>query len=84
MNMKTTHEIWSYLNEKYGTVSNDDDDDDEPKEKAHECVEHDHNLVIVEDCSTSWSSVDDDDVSTTSSLDKVDGDVPSDANDDSI
>ena len=47
-------------------------------------VEHDHNLVIVEDCSTSWSSDDDDDVSSTSSLDKVDGDVPSDANDDSI
>jgi hypothetical protein len=37
--------------------------------------------VIVEDCSTSWSS-DDDDVSTTSSLDKMNGDAPSDANDD--
>ena len=23
MNMKTVHEIWSYLNEKYGTVSNE-------------------------------------------------------------
>ena len=39
----------------------------------HECVEHDHNLVIVEDYSASWSS-DDDDRSTTSSLDKVDSD----------
>ena len=43
-------------------------------------VEHDHDLVIVEDCSTSWSS-DDDDVSTTSSLDKVVDDATSDAND---
>ena len=40
MNMKTAHEIWSYLNEKYGMVSNDD----EPKEEAHECVEHNHDL----------------------------------------
>ena len=44
-------------------------------------VEHDHNLVIVEDCSTSWSS-DDDDRSTISSLDKIDDDATSDANDD--
>jgi hypothetical protein len=81
IDMITTHEIWSYLNEKYGTVSNDDDDDDdEPKEKAHEDVEHDHNLVIVEDCSTSWSS--DDDVYTRRSLDKIDDDATSDANDD--
>ena len=58
-------------------VSNDDD---EPKEEAHEDVEHCHNSVIVEDCSTSWSS-DDDDVTTTSSLDKVDDDATSDAND---
>ena len=29
IDMKTTHEIWSYLNEKYVMVS--DDDDDEPK-----------------------------------------------------
>jgi len=39
--------------------------------------------VIVEDCSTSWSS-DDDERSTTSSLDKMDGDAPSDANDDYV
>ena len=82
MYMKTTHDIWLYLNLIYGRVSNDDYDD-ESKEEAHENVEHNHNLVIVEDCSTSWSSDDDDDRSTTSSLDKVDGDAPSDANDDS-
>ena len=78
MYMKTAHDIWLYLNLIYGSVSNDDDD--EPKE-AHECVEHDHNLVIVEDCSTSWSS-DDDDLSTTRSLDKIDDDASSDAHDD--
>jgi hypothetical protein len=49
--------------------------------EAHEDVEHDHNLVIVEDCSTSWSS-DDDDRSTTSSLNMIDDDAASDANDD--
>ena len=26
IDMKTAHEIWSYLNKKYGMVSNDDDD----------------------------------------------------------
>jgi len=80
IDMKTTHEIWIYLNEKYRIVSNNDDDED-PKEETHENVEHDHNLVIVEDCSTLWSS-DDDDRSTISSLDKVDDDATSDAIDD--
>ena len=47
----------------------------------HECVEHGHNLVITEDCSTSWSSDDDHDI-TTRSLDKIDDDDSSDANDD--
>ena len=79
INMKTAHEIWIHLNEKYGTVSNDDD---EPKEKAYECVEHDQNLVIVEDCTTSWSSDNDYDDSTTRSLDKIDDDATSDADDD--
>ena len=64
--------IWEFSN----------DDDKGTKEEAHECAEHDHNLVIVEDCSTSWSSDDDDDRSTTSSLDKVDDDASSDAHDD--
>ena len=40
-------------------------------------------MVVVKDCSTSLSS-DDDDLSTTSSLEKIDGDASSDANDDSI
>jgi hypothetical protein len=38
--------------------------------------------MIVEDCSTSWSSDDDDERPTTSSLDMVDDDATSDANDD--
>ena len=80
MYMKSAHDIWLYLNLIYGSVSNDDDE--ATKEEAHECVELDHNLVIVEDCSTSWSSDDVDDRSTTSSLDKVDDDASSDANDD--
>ncbi|OQU77768.1 hypothetical protein SORBI_3009G099450 [Sorghum bicolor] len=79
IDMKTAHEIWVFLNEKYGAIS--DDDDDVPKVEAHEDVEHDHNTVVVEDCSTSWSS-DDDDRSTTSSLDKIDDNATSDTNDD--
>ena len=78
IDMKTAHEIWSYLNEKYGTVF---DDDDEPKKEVHKCVEHDHNVVIEKDCSTSWSSDDDND-HITRSLDKIDDDATSDANDD--
>ena len=80
MNMKTAHEIWSYLNETYGAAS----DDDKPKEGVHEDNEHIHDMVIVEDSSTSWTSDDDDDdQSTTSSLDKVDDDDSSVANNDS-
>ena len=66
---------------KYLPVKNTDNDDDEPKEEAHEDVEHSHNSVIVEDCSTSWSSDDDDD-HTTRSVDKIDDDATSDANND--
>jgi hypothetical protein len=69
----------------FGDSSTSDDgkfkEEDDHKEKVHECVEHDHELVIVEDCSTSWSN-DDDDQSTTSTLDKIDGDASSDAHDD--
>ena len=79
IDMKTSHEIWSYLNEKYGTVSYDED---EPKKEAHEDVEHSHNSVIMEDCSTFWSSDDDDDDHTTISLDKIDDNATSDTNDD--
>ena len=53
MDIKTAHKIWSYLNEKNGAAS---DDDNELKEEVHEDVEHIHNMVVVEDCSTSWSS----------------------------
>ena len=81
MDMKTAHEIWSYLNEKYGAASDDDDDDDKPKEGVHEDDEDIHDIVVVEDCSTTWSSDDDDDKSTTSSLDIIDGDDSSVAND---
>ena len=45
--MKTAHEIWSYLNEKYGVVS---DDDDKHKREMHEDHEHIHDMVVVEDC----------------------------------
>jgi hypothetical protein len=79
INMKNAHEIWIYLNEKYGVVS--DGKYGEPKEEVHEDVEHDHNLMIVEDCSSSRSSDEDiDERSTTSSLDKIDGSISSDAN----
>jgi hypothetical protein len=53
-----------------------DDNDGKPKEEVHEDVKYDHNLVIVEDCSSSWSSDEDiDERSTTSSLDKFDGSI---------
>jgi hypothetical protein len=79
INKKNAHEIWIYLNEKYGMVSNDKDG--EHKEEVYENVKHDHNLVIVEDCSSSWpSDADIDERSTTSSLDKIDGSISSDAN----
>ena len=51
----------------------------------HEDGELIHDMVVVEDCSTSWSSDDDDnddDQSTTSSLDIINGDDSSVTNDD--
>ncbi|KAG0520720.1 hypothetical protein BDA96_08G098700, partial [Sorghum bicolor] len=45
---KSSHEIWSYLNEKYRAITKEDD---VPKVDAREDVEHDHNMVVVEDCS---------------------------------
>jgi hypothetical protein len=84
--LESAHDMWIALQAFYDDFSTCDDGKfkkkDDPKESAHECVEHDHNLVIVEDCSTSWSS-DDDDRSTTSSLDKIDNDATSDARDNS-
>jgi hypothetical protein len=78
----TTHEIWESIKHTFGDSSTWDDGKfkEEPKEEVHECVEYNHNLVIVEDCSTSWSSDDDD--HTIRSLDKIDDDATSDANDD--
>ncbi|KAG0529781.1 hypothetical protein BDA96_05G126500 [Sorghum bicolor] len=70
MDMKSAHEIWVFLNEKYGAISKEDD---VPKVDGNEDVEHDHNMVVVEDCSTSWSSEEDDDHSTRS-LDKDEDD----------
>jgi hypothetical protein len=80
----TTHEIWESIKHTFGYSSTWDDGKfkEEPKEEVHECVEHDHNLVIVKDCSTSWSSDDYDDI-TTRSLDKIDDDATSNAHDDS-
>ncbi|KAG0529680.1 hypothetical protein BDA96_05G118600 [Sorghum bicolor] len=78
MDMKSAHEIWVFLNKKYGAISKEDD---VPKVGTNEDVEHDHNMVVVEDCSTSLSSEEDDDHSTRS-LDKDDDDATSDANDD--
>ena len=73
--------MWMALQALYGDSSTSNDGKfkkkNDHKEEAHECVEHNHNLVIVEYCSTSWSSEDDDDRSTTSSLDKVDDDATS-------
>jgi len=58
MDIKSAHEIWSYLKEKYGAITKEDD---VPKVDAHEDVEYDHNMAVVEDCSTSWLSEDEDD-----------------------
>ncbi|KAG0523405.1 hypothetical protein BDA96_07G120700 [Sorghum bicolor] len=77
MDMKSAHEIWVFLNEKYGVISKEDV---VPHVEAHEDVEHDHNTMVVEDFSTSWSSEDDNDHSIRS-LDKDDDDATSDAND---
>ena len=80
----SAHDMWESIKHLYGDSSTWDDGkfkEDDHKVEAHERVEHNHNLVIVEDCSTSWSSDDDDDA-TTKSLDKVDGDTSSDAHDD--
>ena len=81
--VRTAREIWESIKHTFSDSSTWDDGKfkEEPKEEVHECVEHDHNLVIAEDCSTSWSSDDDHDI-TTRSLDKIDDDATSDANDD--
>ncbi|OQU77718.1 hypothetical protein SORBI_3009G092850 [Sorghum bicolor] len=80
----TAYEMWESIKHTFGDSSTWDDGKfkkEEPKVEIHEVVEHDHNMVVVEDCSTSWSS-DGDDGATTRSLDKDDDDATSDANDD--
>ncbi|KAG0517192.1 hypothetical protein BDA96_09G067200 [Sorghum bicolor] len=71
----TAYEMWESIKHTFGDSSTWDDGKfkkEEPKVEIHEDVEHDHNKVVVEDCSTSWSSEDEDegyesDVSTSSS-----------------
>jgi hypothetical protein len=58
---RTAHELWESIKHTFGDSSTWDDGkfkEDEPKVETHECVEHDHNLAIMEDCSTSSSSDD--------------------------
>ena len=63
-------------------IASDDHDDYKAKKEVHDDDEYIHNMVVIDDCSTSWSR-DSDDRSTTNSLDKIDGDDSSVANDDS-
>ncbi|KAG0547253.1 hypothetical protein BDA96_01G063900 [Sorghum bicolor] len=60
----TTYEMWESIKHTFGDSSTWNDGKfkkEEPKVEIHEGVEHDHNKVVVEDCSTSWSSEDEDD-----------------------
>ncbi|OQU80340.1 hypothetical protein SORBI_3007G113533 [Sorghum bicolor] len=60
----TAYEMWESIKHTFGDSSTWDDGKfkkEEPKVEIHEDVEHDHNKVVVEDCSTSWSSEDEDD-----------------------
>ncbi|KAG0537918.1 hypothetical protein BDA96_03G189900 [Sorghum bicolor] len=80
----TAYEMWESIKHTFGDSSTWDDGKfkkEEPKVEIHEVVEHDHNMVVVEVCSTTWSSDGDNDA-TTRSHDKDDDDATSDANDD--
>ncbi|KAG0548152.1 hypothetical protein BDA96_01G142100 [Sorghum bicolor] len=60
----TAYEMWESIKHTFGDSSTWDDGKfkkEEPKVEIHEDVEHDHNKVVVEDYSTSWSSEDEDD-----------------------
>ncbi|KAG0537750.1 hypothetical protein BDA96_03G175100 [Sorghum bicolor] len=60
----TAYEMWESIKHTFGDSSTWYDGKfkkEEPKVEIHEDVEHDHNKVVVEDCSTSWSSEDEDD-----------------------
>jgi hypothetical protein len=84
--LTSAHSMWMALKHHYGDSSVWDDGkfkkDDHIVMEVHEDVEHDHNEVVVEDCSTSRSSDDKDD-HTTISLDKSDDNATSDASNDS-
>ncbi|KAG0549767.1 hypothetical protein BDA96_01G282800 [Sorghum bicolor] len=61
---RIAYEMWESIKHTFGDSSTWDDGKfkkEEPKVEIHEDVEHDHNKVVVEDCSTSWSSEDEDD-----------------------
>ncbi|OQU91929.1 hypothetical protein SORBI_3001G261565 [Sorghum bicolor] len=72
----TAYEMWESTKHTFGDFSKWDDGKfkkEEPKVDIHEDVEHDHYKVVVEDCSTSCSSEDEDDgyesdASTSSSI----------------
>ncbi|KAG0550001.1 hypothetical protein BDA96_01G302400 [Sorghum bicolor] len=58
---KCLHLDYQATNIFYSSMKDNIFEDDVPKVDAREDVEHDHNKVVVEDCSTSWSSEDEDD-----------------------
>ncbi|KAG0533550.1 hypothetical protein BDA96_04G202800 [Sorghum bicolor] len=69
----TAYEMWESIKHTFGDSSTWDDGKfkkEEPKVEIHEDVEHDHNKVVVEDCSTSCSST-----SSHSSMSHGDGKV---------
>ena len=51
--LESAHDMWMALQAFFGDSFTSDDGkfkkEDDHMEKAHECVEHDHSLVIVED-----------------------------------
>ncbi|KAG0525211.1 hypothetical protein BDA96_06G036200 [Sorghum bicolor] len=60
----TAYEMWESIKHTFGDSSTWDDGKfkkEEPKVEIYEDVEHDHNKVVVEDCSTSWSNEEEDD-----------------------
>ena len=74
----TAHDLWEAINRLYGDSSTCNDGkikEDDPKESVHEDIDHDHKLVIVEDCSTSWSNNDVDDDKLHEKEDCIVGDV---------
>ncbi|OQU83362.1 hypothetical protein SORBI_3005G110463 [Sorghum bicolor] len=71
MDMKSAHEIWIFLNDKYGMISKEDV---VPNVEAHEDVEHDHNTMDDDDATS-----DANDDATSCTLDDEDDGYESDA-----